>query len=674
MMRAALLLVVLGAVPARAGLLTAQGVAVLDASRSPRASFSNNERITFQVKIHNGAASANRIVFRFSVLAPTGAQVFEHAGNAVPGSVGNAASQVSGISIAGFYGGPGVYRLLAQASLDGATVEQTADFTVSSPNILLIYPPNGALDLADSPLTFRWVASGSTRYRVTVGDNPSLYNALFSQETSGAENYLTYPQNPSDARQRLAAGQVYWWKVEGLDPSGNVAGASASPYSFSVKSSAMARDLAVLSLEISGPPVGGALPFRVVVKDQGNTSEANVPLRFSLGGLPAAGSPVSLSLSPGDERTFDFTASLPVDQGESLAIACVELFDDTVANNCKTLQVSRPPSASTGTAGGTIFGPTGPMTPDQVWAAVRELLRDRGIVDILDDYTLVGMDGDLTADQLAALLDALRQDQANVSLTGPAPGAPPPSASLIPPVSSLPGVGAPPSEEGERAAVSEEAEREGPTAEDVWQALRGLLRGREDVADLEDYSLVGMDGELSDEELSGLGDALREGRASVSVTGPGEEIPAVAGPVEDSLAPLEEPRADVRPAVPVGSEWWGFTVAPAKDMRTLVVEDEKTWRRVWRQTGEDEVPDVDFREHVVLALTAPRVRRAASVEIVEIRRGLAGTVVRYRLVREAPAPQVGGKRENRPQGPFRMRVVRRLGGRVVFEEVEKGGE
>ena len=172
---------------AAAGLLSAGGSAVLDASSVPRASFTNSERITFQQRVHNGVVSGGRITFTFTVLDPGGAQVFQIAGNSVPGSVGNAATQLAGFPIGKFYSGPGVYTLKAFASLDGQVIEQQNTFVVSSPNVLLLYPPNGAQNVADIPLTFSWSSSGGSSYRVTVGDNPSFYNAVFSQTTQGSE-------------------------------------------------------------------------------------------------------------------------------------------------------------------------------------------------------------------------------------------------------------------------------------------------------------------------------------------------------------------------------------------------------------------------------------------------------------------------------------------------------
>lgn len=451
-----------------AGLLTASGVAVLDQTGAVRVSFTNTEKIVLQQRINNGSASVNRIIFQFLIMTPSGAQVFRHVGNAVPGSVGNAASQVSGIPVSQFYTGPGVYTLKAQASLDGVTVEQSATFTISSPNILLIYPPNGASGLTDNPLTFQWISSGGSTYRVTVGDNISLYNALFTQNTAGAETTLSYPQNPSDPRQRLTAGQIYYWKVEGLDVNGNVVAQSQVPFSFSMRSVSLTRDLAVTALEIDGVPLlDGTIPFRVTVKNQGSTSESGITLKFGVGGLPAAGTPLAMPLlNPGETREFALAAAVPADQNRSLGIACIELFDDNVVNNCKTLAVSKPAG---GSLGGDVFQNSN-LSAEQIWQAVSELLKERGIS--LDDYRLVGMEGGLSRDELSALLDSLRQNQARVNLSGPPTGPLPPSgASSISRAPAAAQAAKPASEAPADNAPSLEEESEGRE----WSGLAAAL-------------------------------------------------------------------------------------------------------------------------------------------------------------------------------------------------------
>lgn len=400
---------------AEAGLLTGQGITVLDVTGAQRATFSTNESIGFIQIVNNGAASGNRIFFQFQVTAPNGNVVFRHVGNTVGGTIGNAASQINGLSISGFAQGPGVYTLNGTASLDGVPLTQTVTFTISSPNLLLIYPPNGSQNLTDNPLTFQWYSSGAVTYRVTVGDSPSLYNALYVQTTSPGASSLTYPQNPTDARQRLSTGQSYWWKVEGLDVNGNVVAISQMPYSFSVANTSLTRDLAVTELEISGAmDYSGNIPFRITVKNQGNTTESNVPLRVTLGGLTAPNTPITLpQMSPSDVQTFDVSAPIPTDMNQALAIACLNLFDDAVANNCKTISVNRPTALSTGSFAGDCAAVSG----EQAWLAIQQVLRDRGIN--LEDYNFTGMEGGMTCSELSALLDQLRQGQAQASLSGP---------------------------------------------------------------------------------------------------------------------------------------------------------------------------------------------------------------------------------------------------------------
>jgi hypothetical protein len=408
-------LLFLAALPAAAGLLSPQGVSVLDGTGAPRQSFSTNETIGFQVAVNNGAASPNRVTFMFNVVAPNGNVVFRHNGNAARGTVGNTASAVTGLVVSGFAQGPGTYTLKATASLDGVNLEQDATFTISSPNLLLIYPPNGSVNLTDNPLTFQWYSSGAATYRVTVGDNPSLYNALFVQTAPAGSNSLTYPQNPSDPRQRLSTGQTYYWGVVGLDVNGNVVAQSQTPFSFSVANTALTRDLAVTALTINGmADASGNIPFQITVANQGNTTESNTPLRVTVGGLSAPGTPLTVpQLSPGDAKTFAVSAPIPTDMASGLVIACLTIFDDNVANNCATLMVSRPTAISSTTFG----SQTAQMSAEQIWAAIEQILQDQGVD--LSGYNLINMEGSMTQAELAQLLDQLRQGQVATNLSGP---------------------------------------------------------------------------------------------------------------------------------------------------------------------------------------------------------------------------------------------------------------
>ena len=470
--------------------LSAQAIAVVDAARQPRTTFSTNERVTFQQRVSNASVSTSKIQFTFFVQDPGLATVFSHSGNAVPGQIGNAASQIGGVPVSSFFSTPGVYKLTARATLDAQVVSQEVSFTVSSPNILLIYPPNGARGVADKPLTLRWSSSGAAKYRVTVGDNPSFFNSVFTQVTDTAVNSFSYPDNPPDQRARLAAGTVYYWKIEGLDVSGNAVAASQVPFNFTVESAALTRDVAVTGLDVLGQS-GDDITFRVTVKNQGGTSENNLSLKFSVGGLPASGSPVIMPvLSAGTAKEYNFTMKQPTDQGKSLAIGCVEFFDDNVANNCKTLQIERQAESDGGE--NSIFDAR-QLSNEELWSAIRELLKDRGMD--LSDYSIVGADQQLTRADLEALLAALRVGQAEVTVTGPDEDSSLPDF-IPPPVSgsgTFPG-DAPPPVADSYAGDSESSEGAGGAAE-------------QPAADPE-----------MDKQWAGLGPAFSENASNFSIT------------------------------------------------------------------------------------------------------------------------------------------------------------
>lgn len=407
--------------PSLAGALSALGAGFTDSTGAPRSSFSNNETIGMQFRVNNALASTTggRVQYKFEILGPGGNVVFTQIGNAVPGTVGNSQSSLSGVPTSAFYTTPGTYTLRASATLDGQTITQTVSASISSPNLILTYPPNGAQGVA-TPVTFQWSGSGAPTFQVTVGDNPSLFNSIFTQTVTGA-NTLTYPVNPPDPRQRMTVGQVYYWKVAALDSNGNVLAQSQPAYSFTIANTTLTRDLAVTALAVAGPSdPQGKIPFTVTVKNQGATTESNVPVQFSLGGLTASNSPGTIdSIAPGGSSALAFSAAIPPGQAQGMAVACLQFFDDVMANNCQTLSVAASAvtkAADAGGSGGAV------QSPEQIWQEIQNLLKAQGIS--LDEYQLVGMEGQLTADQLAALLDALRQGQAQINLSGPPIGTP----------------------------------------------------------------------------------------------------------------------------------------------------------------------------------------------------------------------------------------------------------
>lgn len=659
------------ALPAWGGLLSPSGVFVKDGAGTARSTYSNSERLTLSARINNAVASANRVQFVFRIMNPSGAEVFRHSGNSVPGTVGNSASQVSGLAIAKFFTGPGVYTFSADAALDGQTVSQSAQFTVSSPNIIMVYPPNGARDVSDKPLTFRWVSSGAAKYRLTVGDNAALYNSVFSQDTQGAESFLSYPENPADPRANLASGQVYYWRVEGLDPAGNVVARTELPFNFTARTASLTRDLAVASLETTAL-VGAEVFFKVKVANQGGTSEANVPLRLSLGGLPASGSPVTLpQMSPGAGGEYAFSAQIPTDQAQSLAIACLDFFDDSVANNCKSVQVQRPAGASADSG----FGAARQLSKEELWQAVKQKLIELGYD--LSQYDLDSM-SDLTAEEMASLLASLSSGQVQVSVTGPPAGAAPPVVFVPPTTGGGSGAdsGAPP------PLADLPADGAGPAASETAAELRRNLdeKLRSWGIDLREYDLD-FGRPLTPEEQQALIDALEAGDYAASFSGPppGTDRPSVrrgsaAGPVQE-LPQFAEPPVfdepagggeDASPAAPA-LRARGFSGQTVENFgsrgHTSVVRDAKAWARLWRRLAGTKAPEVDFGADMVVVVVAGTKKAAARVEFERVAEETEGLKVVYRA---------SGRSALKGTAPFAAVVVRATDRKAEFKDAEEG--
>jgi len=359
--------------PAAQAALTAGSIAALDGSGNTRTSFTNLESIALRQVVNNSAASSNTLKFYFTIYNPSGAAVFHHQGNSVVNPVpGNSNSQISGLSMAMFYTVPGIYRFKGEAVLGSETVTQEAQFSVSSPNINLIYPPNGVRALPDSPIIFRWIGSGAASYRITVADSAGLYNPLHTG--SAASGMYMYPENPTQPREQLVPEQVYYWKVEGLDAGGTTI-AESSVYSFSLKPQAsQSRNVAVVSVALTDTDADFSKPlhFRVVVSNTGGTTESGIALKLSLSGVPAQDSPKNISqLVSGEQKEQNFTAFMPSGQEQGLAVACADLFDDNVPDNCKTLMITK----SAGETGAGTGEESRSLSYQEIW---EEIIRQLG--------------------------------------------------------------------------------------------------------------------------------------------------------------------------------------------------------------------------------------------------------------------------------------------------------
>jgi len=391
--------------PASAANLTNMSVSVADVGGKARTTFSNSETITLRQQVYNAVGSPNLIAFKFIIKNPAGTTVFTHTGNAAPGTPGLSQTQISGLAIASFYATPGNYTFTGEASLDGETVTQEARFSVSSPNITLIYPPSGATGLSDTPLIFRWVGSGASQYRITVGDNPGLYNPVHQSMNAG-ETFFSYPQYPAGPREQLVPQQVYYWKIEGLDAAGNTISQS-NIYNFSLRNQAasQSRNILVSDLSLTEPLRDKTQPlhFKAVVYNAGNSAETNIGLKMSLGGLNAQDSPKHIqTLMAGESTEIPFTAVMPPDQDSSLAAACVDIFDDNLSDNCKTTMITT--DAGGHAAAG---GSSNTLSYDELWAELKKRLGPDAL-KALEGYTFQTIEcGNCSGSELNDILAAL---------------------------------------------------------------------------------------------------------------------------------------------------------------------------------------------------------------------------------------------------------------------------
>lgn len=338
--------------PLHAGHLTGGTLSSLDSAGSTRspAVFNNSEKIGFSYSVTNSRTQSGFIQFTFTLTDPSGRTVLTQQGNAVSAEqTGTAGASVVGIPITDFYSSPGSYRLKGEAKFsdNSETVSTNLSVEIYSPILNLTYPPNGSQNLTDQPLTFRWVGTGATKYKVTVADNPSLFNPLLTSE--GTEAQFSYPTNPSDTRQRLASGQVYYWTVEGLDTSGTKTSEPSSPYSFTVAggaSQAQSKDLAITGIEESLllPDSPSKKIVDVTVKNQGGRPESTIVVPVFVQGV-SQGKQTIDSINPLEEKKLSFTVDPPVSRSGSgfLVSATLEgFFDDVLFNNSLTKQIAWP--------------------------------------------------------------------------------------------------------------------------------------------------------------------------------------------------------------------------------------------------------------------------------------------------------------------------------------------
>jgi hypothetical protein len=217
------------------------------------------------------------------------------------------------------------------------------------------------------------------------------------------------------------------------------------------------------------------------------------------------------------------------------------------------------------------------------------------------------------------------------------------------------------------------------SADQIWQAIQDLLR--QQGMDLSEYNLIGMEGQLSADDLKSLLASLRTGAADISLSGPtlGVTTPVVATAISTApagAAPAPKLNgtapngvvAEEEEAVPLGTEWSGFSAPQSAKPSGQVISDEKTWRKMWRLVQTGRVPKVNFTEHIVVGVFAGKGEKADHAEISAVEMSLSGLMVRYQFIRYAT---FNVNTSPRASVPYRLRVVPRTTVPVHFDLAEE---
>lgn len=320
-----------------------------DANGAARTTFSSTEKIMLTAVANISVIDSQNLQFIYEVRDPNGTLRLTQIGNSIPGSVGSGGSSLT-VDISRFFSVPGMYTMTAIARAPSTSVAPgdataTTTFLITSPVITLTYPPNGAMDIADSPIVFRWAATGAAKYRLTVAQDAAFFQGASSFETLATE--YTYPTEPPDTRQRLQAGTVYYWKVEGLNSDNSIAATSAFAQTFTVKAQAAppsARDIAIVGIQQDITETT-KVKIDVLVKNQGGKAESSIQINLF---YPSASGPLNYiiaSIASGETQTVSFYPTGYL-SGNVFFFASCDFFDDNNRNNVLSMQLNITGAAS----------------------------------------------------------------------------------------------------------------------------------------------------------------------------------------------------------------------------------------------------------------------------------------------------------------------------------------
>src|SRR3989339_889258 len=329
--------------------ITISAVSVSDSLGISRPQYSSTEPLNLNIKC-TSTKDVLKINFTFTVKDPAGKQVLNHTGNSILGKVGPGGSSLKNLPMT-FYTIPGTYTFTGTVTTnESATDSKSVTFTVTSPYVTLFYPPNNIKDLNDSPLTFRWVASGASTYNVYVDTSTGFSDPIWL--ASSTLNSIQYPDNPSNPRQKLNADTVYWWKVTGLDGSGKVVASTKTPFNFTVKVASqpvLIKDIAATNIGLIDWTgsftdklyafVKQDLKIAVRVENKGNTAQSSIAVRLFIDSKQSGEVKTVDFLEIGAAKNVEFTFKFePLREGIFMPTVSglVDFKDDNDRNNMIT--------------------------------------------------------------------------------------------------------------------------------------------------------------------------------------------------------------------------------------------------------------------------------------------------------------------------------------------------
>jgi hypothetical protein len=217
------------------------------------------------------------------------------------------------------------------------------------------------------------------------------------------------------------------------------------------------------------------------------------------------------------------------------------------------------------------------------------------------------------------------------------------------------------------------------SAEQIWAAIEQILQDQG--VDLSGYNLINMEGSMTQAELAQLLDQLRQGQVATNLSGP--PLPSVVpsgpsptAPVADAAIPPPppiEPAGQDDQSVAAEQTWSGTSSPMSPRTVAVAVTKEGNWRRLWSRLSAEPIPDIDFTQHIVLAVIGGGADAPDRIQIEEALASQGLLTVRYRPVSYARFDP-GTARTAAPKDtvPYILEVIPRTVLKVKFEKV-KGG-